>query len=330
MEVMILTLNIDDYSFEKIFNRKDIKYSTKQIKKYMSDLKDKTFVVAGVGSIGGNLAKRLAYFGCGWIDIFDISENNLCEVVDYFKTIGFENYSSKLLDLKDPNFIPTVDCFSKPYYDYVINTSAYKHVIFCENNHNLCYENNTQIVENLLKISCGKHIFLSTDKAVYPTSVMGKSKRLCELLYLKDKPKSKIIRFGNVWGSSGSLLPRILKNIENGTIEITDKNAKRWFISLEMATKFIMDTSLYSDKTINVLNMGKQENIMNIVNKIVKISGKEVNIKYIGLTSGEKITEELYYENKIPLMTFSNILSKYTEKYELFKDMAYLELDVME
>ena len=253
------------YEFEKIIGRKEHNFNTT---KWERKLKHKIVLIAGVGSIGSNLAKILASFNVKYLYLIDFSEIALCKITDELNSTGFRNFETILLDLKTHNCFKECIDFDYVKFDYIINTAAYKHVIFCERNKTACFRNNIDTTHNILTLKTRKHILISTDKAVYPTNTMGESKRICELMYLSNDKNTQIIRFGNVYGSSGSLLPRIIQGIHNSRVMITDRLATRYFISISESSGFIIETMLNSKKKINIFDMAKPVNISKIIENL--------------------------------------------------------------
>ena len=211
--------------------------------------------------------------------------------------------------------------------DYILHAAAYKHVGFGEENIFSFVKNNIFVTHDLVKISIEKKIkkfiFISTDKAVNPSSVMGFSKRICEkiIIYLNNKYKLKnifkIVRFGNVINSDGSVLPIFEKQIlQGGPITVTDKNVTRYFMSITDACQLVLNT-LEIDKKIGifVLDMGKPYKILNIAKSMINfyLNKKKVfsrpKIVFIGLQNGEKIYEELVLGRNLVKTKFKYILS---------------------
>lgn len=200
--------------------------------------------------------------------------------------------------------------------DVIYHVAAYKHVNLSELNPSTYYQNNILATDYCQKVanSCSaRFVLVSTDKAVNPTNVMGKSKRLCEMLALatanfeKTLDHTSIVRFGNVLNSSGSVLPIFRSQIsEGGPVTVTDRGAERFFMSISEATSLVTDsTRVKSKQGIFVLDMGPSMNIHSLACNLIeqmghrvtysKAKGGEIQIKFIGLRPGEKMVEELSY-----------------------------------
>ena len=216
--------------------------------------------------------------------------------------------------------------------DYVLHAAAYKHVGLGEENVFSFVKNNIFVTYNLAKISISKKvkkfIFISTDKAVNPKSVMGRSKSICEkvLIHLNDKHKLKnvfkIVRFGNVINSDGSVLPIFERQILNdGPVTITNKDVTRYFMSIKNACQLVLHT-IEIDKKIGIfiLDMGKSYKILNIAKSMInfylknKIIKNKPKIIFIGLQKGEKVYEELVLKKNLVKTRIKNILTANEKK----------------
>lgn len=182
--------------------------------------------------------------------------------------------------------------------EYVFHVAAYKHVPLVERNPCSGIRNNTLGTSVLAKLcsdsSVKKFVFVSTDKAVNPTNIMGASKRLAEYATLCYDERFSVVRFGNVLWSSGSVLPLFYKQLlENKVVTITHKDVTRYFMSITEAVMLVMQ-STFIEGRIKVLNMGEQVRIEELANRLAHcLNIENYNIKYIGLRSGEKLYEEL-------------------------------------
>lgn len=298
---------LNAYSYEKVMGRRERPID---MNLYKDRLKGKKILVAGVGSIGAELVKLLANCDVE-LHIIDISEIALCDIKDYLTPQGFKKFKLYLVDLKELQMFPKEILYGE--FDYVINAAAYKHVIFCEDNKEMARKNNLGIANNLLHISAKEHLLISSDKAVHPSNYMGMTKRLCEFKYLAQ-PNTKIVRFGNVYGSSGSLIPRLLHCAKSGKVYLTDRNVTRYFMTIPEACFLIIDSLLNSQKKINILDMGDPIKVETIIKRFVDIyekenTGKKLDIVEIGLFKGEKLHEELEYPKKLPLRVIQDLIA---------------------
>jgi UDP-N-acetyl-D-glucosamine 4,6-dehydratase len=195
--------------------------------------------------------------------------------------------------------------------DIVFHAAAYKHVHLVETNPFTSILNNIQGTKNLLDLSekydVQNFILISTDKAVNPAGIMGATKRICEimtsLIGLRLKRNFCAVRFGNVLGSSGSLIPMLKRQIKNGeSITITHKDMTRYFMLIEEAVALVLKaSSIAQPGDINVLKMGEPVRILDVAKNLIQLMGKsedEVTINYTGLRPGEKMFEELYISGK--------------------------------
>jgi FlaA1/EpsC-like NDP-sugar epimerase len=263
--------------------------------------KSKILITGGCGSVGSALAMR----------IYQMKPKELI-LVDQDETGIF--YSSGLLrgahclvgDITNRKRMR--DIFEKFKPDIVFHCAAYKHVPIMEEQKDEAIYNNiygTRVVaEEAIKNGVKKFVFLSTDKAVNPEGVMGKTKRVCEqyITSLKEKTKFTIIRFGNVWASRGSVAMIFENKIRNNeTIEITDPKMERYFIKMQEAlTLMITSAEKGMDKELWVWDMGKPINIMGLANDMIKKSGKKIKTKITEPRPGERISEELFFKDEKP------------------------------
>jgi UDP-N-acetylglucosamine 4,6-dehydratase len=252
----------------------------------MSFFKDKTILVTGAGgSIGSVLCDRLSHL-CETLVALDNSELALYNLR---KQLG-DLLVPVLADVSDHNDVARL--FHKYEFDYIFHAAAYKHVTICEENPGPAWRVNVGGTINLLTQTFGSKarvILVSTDKAVRPTCVMGKTKQAAE--YHTTRSGQTVVRLGNVWGSSGSVVPLWKEQIAKGEpVTITHPDATRWFITPGQAADRIL---LAAERAVGgetfVPWMGVPENIGDVARKL---GARE--FKYIGLQPGEKMMEELY------------------------------------
>ena len=286
-------------------------------KKWNSYFKYKTVLISGGGgTIGSGIAKFLNKTDVKKIIISDHSEYRLWKTKEELKeNYDLKKYTFLLIDFTNKKIIKKQ--LNDIKIDCVIHAAAYKHVNIVEENIHAAFFNNIISTENLINYSnennIDKFLLISTDKAVRPTNAMGLSKRICELQILTKLKKTtnfNIVRFGNVFGSSGSLVEIIDKKInENSTLEITNLDAKRYFMSIEEAAYLILDIlvnePLNDEKKIHILDMGNEirleDFIINYINRKYNQNIKNLEnndflkTKIIGLQKGEKKNEILSY-----------------------------------
>ena len=304
---------IKKINIEDLLGRDSIKLDEKEITK---QLHNKTILITGAaGSIGSELARQIAQFSPKKIILLDQAETPLfhleIEMLEKFKTCNFEVVIGDIRNKERMNRL--FDHF-KP--EHVYHAAAYKHVPMMENNPSEAILTNiegTKVIADLsIKYSVEKFVMISTDKAVNPTSVMGASKRIAEIYVqsLNKLNKTKFIttRFGNVLGSSGSVIPLFKEQIDKGgPITITDPNVTRYFMTIPEACRLVLEAgSMGNGGEIFIFDMGKSVKIVDLAKKMIQLSGltlgKDIQIIYTGLRPGEKLYEELLNdkENTLP------------------------------
>ena len=296
-------------SYEDFLGRKEIVVNINEIS---SSLKDKKIIVTGGGgSIGSELCRQIAKCKPKELIIFDIYENNAYEIEQELKrTYPYLNLKTIIGSVRDYDRLENV--FKKYKPEYVFHAAAHKHVPLMENSPNEAIKNNCLGTLNTVKISdkykVKKFVLISTDKAVRPTNIMGATKRICEMIIQAYDKKSKTdyvaVRFGNVLGSNGSVIPLFLKQIENGgPVTVTHKNITRYFMTIPEAVSLILQAFCYAEGgEIFVLDMGEPVKIYDLAKKLIRYKGYEPNvdisIKITGLRPGEKLYEELLMEEE--------------------------------
>lgn len=319
-----------DISIEDIIGRKKIPPIAKLLKK---NIKDKTVLITGAaGTIGSELCKKILDNKPKKVIVTDCSEIGLFNLIEDLKKYDEDIYFL-LGDLKDKIF---VNNFLKTHTDIDVayHVAAYKHVNILEKNQFPGFYNNVIIIRNLIEslISNTKikqFVNVSTDKAVAPTTIMGLSKFLCELIVNEYSKKSNIefsiVRFGNVLKSSGSVLTIFDNQIKNQQpITVTHKKVKRFFMSVEEAVSLIIQSSaLKGENRRFILDMGEQLSIYEIAKKMIALNGfslknksnpnGDIEIKITGLKKGEKLEEELFSLSGKLLQTEHPMISKINE-----------------
>jgi len=340
--VSLSDINSDEIS--EFLNRKEIIISKSKFK----NLTNKVVLVTGAaGSIGSELCRQLALMNVRKIIVVDNSEFllfNLKNELNYFK-------DKFIFCLEDVTDSLTFDPIIKKYKtDYIFHAAAYKHVTFLEENILSAVKNNIfgtlNVIESSIRNNCNL-VIISTDKAVKPTTILGLTKRICEILPLKYKhvnPKINInvVRFGNVFGSLGSAVPKFIEQLnKNLPITLTHRNVTRFFMTIKEACYLVLkSTELNNRNTTFVLNMGKRIKILDIINRLIKIKKNfnpksSYNINEVGLQKGEKLHEILTL-NKTYKTRNPHIVSVNDPYYEsskisnLIKDLNknYVNMDV--
>jgi len=274
------------------------------------------FITGGGGSIGSELSRQIARYGPTKIINIDINENTL-----YFLELELKsNFSdieifSEICSIKDREKLSWL--FERYRPEVVFHTAAHKHVPLMESNPEEAVKNNVFGTRNLVecahKFKVDRFLLISTDKAVNPTSVMGATKRVCEMILqdkaLKSNTKYMAVRFGNVLGSMGSVVPLFKGLIAQGrNITLTDQNITRYFMTIPEAVQLVIEAgSLGHGGEVFILDMGKPVKIMDLAKNLIELSGLKLNedikIDIVGLRPGEKLFEELLYDEDQTIKT---------------------------
>jgi FlaA1/EpsC-like NDP-sugar epimerase len=275
-------------------------------------LKDKTVLVTGgVGSIGSEICRQVLKFGAKKVILFDINENGLFDIDNELKeTYERERYELKLGSIRDKKRLKEVVKQYKP--EIIFHAAAHKHVPMMEENPKEAIKNNVFGTINVCNIAAfskvEKFILISTDKAVNPTNIMGASKRIAELvIQLMDKVSDTefaAVRFGNVLGSNGSVVPFFKKQIESGgPVTVTDPKMRRYFMTIPEAVQLVLQAGdMANGGEIFVLDMGEPVLIYDLACDLIKLSGfephRDIKIEFTGLRPGEKLFEEMSLEDE--------------------------------
>jgi FlaA1/EpsC-like NDP-sugar epimerase len=267
------------------------------------------FISGGGGSIGSELCKQLLEFSPKEMIIADNCEFNLYEVSRKLKEKNKDTIIRPIiLDVKDLDSLEKI--FSQNNIDMVFHAAAYKHVPLMESNILEAMKNNVFGTYNLASVAekykVQSFVLISTDKAVNPTSIMGVSKNISEnvIKLFGENTKFVTVRFGNVLGSSGSLIPLLEEQIEGGgPLTITHPDMERYFMTIPEASQLIIHAGILGkDNEILILDMGESYKIKDIVHKLVRLKGlepgKDIQIEYGGIRPGEKLYEELWTEKE--------------------------------
>lgn len=293
-----------EVSIEDLLGRDTVKIDIDSIAGYVRG--KSVLVTGGGGSIGSELCRQIAAHNPRMLIIFDIYENNAYDIQQELK----KKYPKLRLEVligsvRNTKRIESVMDLYRP--DVVYHAAAHKHVPLMEDSPNEAIKNNVFGTLNVAKAAnqygVKKFILISTDKAVNPTNIMGASKRLCEMIVQSFDKKSKTefvaVRFGNVLGSNGSVIPLFKKQIQNGgPITITHPDIIRYFMTIPEAVSLVLQAGAYAHGgEIFVLDMGKPVKILDMAKNLIKLSGLEpdvdIEIKFIGLRPGEKLYEEM-------------------------------------
>ncbi|MCT7486391.1 UDP-N-acetylglucosamine 4,6-dehydratase (configuration-retaining) [Aliarcobacter cryaerophilus] len=266
-------------------------------------IKDKIVLITGAGgSIGSEISRQCKAYGAKQLILLDHSEFNLYSILEELQD---ENIIPIMQSVKDIDILEST--FSKYRPQIVIHAAAYKHVPLVEHNilegitNNIIGTKNT--IDLSIKYKVEKFVLISTDKAVRPTNVMGTTKRVCELYAQNvDSKNTEIVavRFGNVLGSSGSVIPKFKAQIEAGkNITVTHPEITRYFMLIPEACELVLQAaSIGKGGEIFILDMGEPIKIVDLAKKMIELSGRsEIGIEFCGLRPGEKLYEELLIDD---------------------------------
>lgn len=296
-------------SYEDFLGRKEIVVDLKEISKSLCN--KVILVTGGGGSIGSELCRQIAKCQPEELIIFDIYENNAYDIEqELLRNYPKMNLKTIIGSVRDYARVESI--FKEYHPEYVFHAAAHKHVPLMEASPNEAIKNNCLGTLNVVKLAdiykVKKFVLISSDKAVRPTNVMGATKRICEMIIQTYNKKSKTdyvaVRFGNVLGSNGSVIPLFLKQIEEGgPVTVTHKDITRFFMTIPEAVSLILQAFVYTEGgEIFVLDMGKPIKIYDLAKKIIRFKGyepfTEMPIKITGLRPGEKLYEELLMDEE--------------------------------
>ncbi|WP_017413613.1 polysaccharide biosynthesis protein [Clostridium tunisiense] len=300
-----LTLKqIRDVDVKDLLGREQIKLDHEGISEYLKG--KRVLVTGGGGSIGSELCRQIAQFKPEELMILDIYENNAydlqMELERKYPSLKLKVFIASVRDRKRLESI-----FQEHKPEVVFHAAAHKHVPLMEYNPTEAIKNNVfgtlNVAECADKYNVNKFVLISTDKAVNPTNIMGATKRMCEMIIQAQNKISNTeyvaVRFGNVLGSNGSVIPLFKKQIaEGGPLTVTNKNITRFFMLIPEAAQLVLQAGAYAKGgEIFVLDMGKPVRIYDLALDLIKLSGlephKDIKIEVTGLRPGEKLYEEL-------------------------------------
>jgi FlaA1/EpsC-like NDP-sugar epimerase len=303
-------INIENIDFNNLLDREPIIINNEESINLLSN--KNIIITGGTGSIGSEIIIQLLTLGINNLFLIDNSEfghyNLKIKLKKLFPKINIKYF---LRDIKNVDEMNKIFSIIKP--EFIFHVAAYKHVPIMEDNPYEAISTNvigTKIIADLsIKYNVKKFLFVSTDKAVNPTNIMGSSKRISELYVLQcdknSKTKFVITRFGNVLGSSGSVIPVFIDNINNNcNLELTHKDVTRYFISIpEAASLVIKAITISNGGQILLFDMGSPIKIFDLAGKILNLCSKKLSINITGLRPGEKLYEELIYNQEEILPT---------------------------
>ena len=301
--------DVKDVQVEDLLGREPIQLNTEILREFLED--KVVLVTGGGGSIGSELCRQVAQRKPRQLIVLDIYENNAYDIQQELKRhFGTElDLRVEIASIRDKERIYEVFDTYRP--DLVLHAAAHKHVPLMEACPAEAIKNNIfgtyHVVRAAEKYGTKKFVMISTDKAVNPTNCMGATKRFCEMI-LQSREASMTefcsVRFGNVLGSNGSVVPLFKKQIEEGgPVTITDKRIIRYFMTISEAAQLVLEAgAMAKQNQIFVLDMGEQVKILTLAENLIRLSGlepyKDIDIIETGLRPGEKLYEELLMQSE--------------------------------
>jgi FlaA1/EpsC-like NDP-sugar epimerase len=317
------TKQLKDISVEDLLARHPKDLDKKQIENF---IKDKKVLITGAGgSIGSEISRQCVNFGASELILLDHSEYNLYQIAE-----ELYKYQPKLVMQSVINKEQLNKTFEKYKPDIVIHAAAYKHVPLVEENITEAIINNVigtkNAIDCAIKHDVKKFVLISTDKAVRPTNVMGTTKRICELyaqnINTEENTEIVAVRFGNVLGSSGSVIPKFKSQIANGgPITVTHPEITRYFMLIPEACELVLQAaSIGKGGEIFILDMGEPIKIVDLAKKMIELSGKDdIAIEFSGLRPGEKLYEELLIDDTDAKTDYESITVAGRTDYDIGK-----------
>ena len=294
-------------------------------------------VTGGGGSIGSELCRQIVRQDPKKLIIFDIYENNAYDIeMELLRHYPEANVSTLIGSVRDYDRLEAV--FKKYRPNIVYHAAAHKHVPLMEKSPNEAIKNNCLGTLNLAELAdkykADNFVLISTDKAVRPTNIMGATKRICEMIvqvYARKSEHTRYagVRFGNVLGSNGSVIPLFLKQIEEGgPVTVTHKEIRRFFMTIPEAVSLVLQASLYAKGgEIFVLDMGEPVKIYDLAENLIRMKGfrphEDIEIEIVGLRPGEKLYEEVLMDEEGLDKTANNKI--YVGKPMEIDDEAFLK-----
>jgi FlaA1/EpsC-like NDP-sugar epimerase len=294
---------------EDLLGREPIRVDLNQIMGYVSN--KVVLVTGGGGSIGSELCRQIASHNPKQLIVFDVYENNAYDLQqELIRSYPDLNLVVLIGSVRNTHRMESV--FEKYRPNIVYHAAAHKHVPLMEDSPNEAIKNNVfgtyKTAKAADKYGADRFVLISTDKAVNPTNIMGASKRMCEMVVQMMNRHSKTefvaVRFGNVLGSNGSVIPLFKKQIEEGgPVTVTHKDIIRYFMTIPEAVSLVLQAGAYAKGgEIFVLNMGEPVRILDLAENLIRLSGyvpyEDINIEFTGLRPGEKLFEEMLMDEE--------------------------------
>ena len=337
-----------DVEIQDLLGRDPIKVNLEEIMNYVTN--QVVMVTGGGGSIGSEICRQVAANKPKQLIIVDIYENSAYDIQQELKR-KYPELDLKVMIASVRNTVKINALFEKYHPDIIYHAAAHKHVPLMEDSPNEAIKNNVFGTLNCVraadKYGAKRFILISTDKAVNPTNIMGATKRICEMIVQTYNKRSKTdyvaVRFGNVLGSNGSVIPLFKKQIqEGGPVTVTHPDIIRFFMTIPEAVSLVLQAGAYAKGgEIFILDMGEPVKILDMAKNLIKLSGFEpdvdIKIEFTGLRPGEKLYEELLMKEEGLQDTPNHLIhigkpieiddEKFYHQLEDLKKAAYAETD---
>ena len=325
-----LAQSVRDVNYEDLLARDQIVIENPELREFVHD--KVVMVTGGGGSIGSELCRQIVANRPRQLLIVDIYENSTYELERELDTYyPEENYQTLIASVRDYDRMEAL--FEEYHPDVIYHAAAHKHVPLMEDSPNEAIKNNCLGTLNMVKLAdkygVDRFVMISTDKAVRPTNVMGATKRVCEMIIQTWDKKSETefvaVRFGNVLGSNGSVIPLFLKQIDKGgPITLTHREITRFFMTIPEAVSLVLTAGLMAKGgEIFILDMGEPVKIYDLACNLIRMKGlepeKDIKIDVVGLRPGEKLYEELLMDEE-GLQDTANKRIKVGQPIELAED----------
>ena len=309
-DAKVLSHKLRNIRMEDLLGREPVEVNVREIAR---DLSDKSVLITGAGgSIGSELARQIASFSPAHLILLDIYENNIYDIqMELQRRYPNLHLTVLIASVRDAHRVKTIFAHYRPQYVY--HAAAHKHVPLMEHNPNEVVKNNVRgtylCAHYAARYGARRFVLISTDKAVNPTNIMGASKRLCEMVIQDLNEKSPrtdfvAVRFGNVLGSNGSVIPLFRSQIEQGgPVTVTHPEIIRFFMTIPEAVNLVLQAGCYAcGGEIFVLDMGEPVKILDLARNMIYLAGyepeRDIQIVFTGLRPGEKLYEEILMEEE--------------------------------
>lgn len=337
--------SLREVSVEDLLGREEVHLDTDSISDYLTGRN--VMVTGGGGSIGSELCRQILRYEPRRLVIYDIYENNMYQLQQEIlmqnrKTHQYDNTEiiCRIGSVRDS--VRLDEILNEYPADVVFHAAAHKHVPLVEDSPKEAVKNNVfgtlKTLQACIRHNVGRFILISTDKAVNPTNAMGATKRMTELIIqaLRNNGVTKLgaVRFGNVLGSNGSVIPLFREEILNGgPVTVTDPEIERYFMTIPEAASLVLQAGAYADQgDIFVLDMGTRVKILKLAENMITLSGykpyEDIEIEFIGLRPGEKMYEEISLGNENRYTTANNRVFV-NERMDIDRDHFFHELKAL-